>query len=326
MDRSTKPNSQPETPLRYYLAFAICIALLLLLCPMPEMSRMFRYGMDLLHAPFFAILALFLDQKRRKRKQNGFIQGLLFWIFLCILGAALEAIQTMAGRDTNWHDGLSNLLGVTAGLLFSCALSATDRLYLKYFGCIAGVLMLLLGSIYGLYGVWDSLQAKIEFPTIADFETHRELLRWEMSDAILAQSRQHATSGDFSGNITLQAGRYPGVSIELPPGDWSAYRYLTLDIMWAKNNTFSLTNREESANLALRIKLEDDGPSDSFQDRFESTVALQPGQNRIRISLEEIANSPAARSLNLNRMKRLSLFLNKSNSSQILFIDQIHLE
>ena len=232
----------------------------------------------------------------------------------------------MAGRDTNWHDGLSNLLGVTAGLLFSYALSATDRLYLKYLGGIAAVLMLLLGSIYGLYGVWDSLQAKIEFPTIADFETHRELLRWEMSDATLAQSRQHATSGDFSGNITLQAGRYPGVSIELPPGDWAAYRYLTLDITWAKNNTFSLTNREESAKLALRIKLEDDGPSDSFQDRFESTVALQPGQNRIRIPLKQIANSPAARSLRLNRMKRLSLFLNNSKSSQILFIDQIHLK
>ena len=120
-----------------------------------------------------------------------------------MLGAALEAIQTIAGRDTNWHDGLSNLLGITAGLLFSYALSATDRLYLKYCGYIAGMLMLLFGSIYGLYGVWDSLQAKIEFPTIADFETHSELLRWEVSDAILLQSRQHATSGDWPCSIKI---------------------------------------------------------------------------------------------------------------------------
>ena len=326
MDRSIKPIPQPERPLGHYLAFATCIALLLLLCPMPEMNRMFRYGMDLLHAPFFAILSLFLDQKRRKGKQNGFIQGLCFWVFLCMLGAALEAIQTIAGRDTNWHDGLSNLLGITAGLLFSYALSATDRLYLKYSAYIAGMLMLLFGSIYGLYGVWDSLQAKIEFPTIADFETHRELLRWEVSDAILVQSRQHATSGDFSGNVALEAGRYPGISIELPPGDWSAYRYLTLDIMWAKNKPFSVNNREKSANLALRIKLEDDGPSDSFQDRFESSFALKPGPNRIRIPLEEIADGPAVRSLRLNRMKRLSLFVTNLKSSQLLFIDRIHLE
>ncbi|MEC8337287.1 MAG: hypothetical protein VXZ84_04020 [Planctomycetota bacterium] len=326
MDRSIKPISQPERPLGHYLAFATCIALLLLLCPMPEMNRMFRYGMDLLHAPFFAILSLFLDQKRRKGKQNGFIQGLCFWVFLCMLGAALEAIQTIAGRDTNWHDGLSNLLGITAGLLFSYALSATDRIYLKYFGGFAGTLMLLLGSIYGLYGVWDTVQAEIEFPLIADFETHRELLRWEARDAVLIRSKQHARSGHFSGNITFQEGRYPGVSIELPPGDWSTYRYLTLDIMRAENKNFPQSNREQSANLALRIKLEDDGPSDSFQDRFESTVALQPGQNQIRIPVDVIANSPAARSLRLNRMKRLSLFVTNLKSSQVLFIDKIHLE
>ena len=326
MERSIKPNSHSERPLGQYLAFAICIALLLLLCPMPEMSRIFRYGMDLLHAPFFAILALFLDRKRRKVKQNGFIQGLSFWIFLCMLGAALEAIQTIAGRDTNWHDGLSNLLGITAGLLFSYALSATDRLYLKLCGYIAGILMLFFGSIYGLYGAWDSLQAKIQFPTIANFETDCELLRWEVSDASLVRSTQHATSGDFSGNIILQAGRYPGVSIELPPGDWSPYHYLALDILWVKNKTFSVNNWEQRTNLALRVKLEDDGPSDSSEDRFELTVALQPGQNQIRIPIEEIANGPAMRSLRLNRMKRLSLFLNNSKSSQVLFTDKIHLE
>ena len=326
MDRSDSSISQPQRPLGHYLAFAVCIALLLLLCPMPEMSRMFRYGMDLLHAPFFAILALFLDQKRRERKRDGFIQGLRFWVFLCILGVALEAIQTLAGRDTNWHDGLSNLLGITAGLLFSYALSATDRIYLKYCGGFAGTLMLLLGSVYGLYGVWDTVQAEIEFPLIADFETHREVFRWESSDAVFIRSKQHATSGHFSGNITLREGRYPGVSIELPPGDWSTYRYLTLDIMWAKNELLPQINREQSANLALRIKLEDDGPSDSFEDRFESTVALQPGPNQIRIPVDVIANSAAARSLRLNRMKRLSLFLTNSKSPQVLFIDRIQLE
>ena len=186
--------------------------------------------------------------------------------------------------------------------------------------------MLLLGSIYGLYGIWDAVQAEIEFPLIADFETHRELFRWETRDAVLIQSKQHATSGHFSGNITLQEGRYPGVSIELPPGDWSTYRYLTLDIMWAENKNFPQANRKQSANLALRIKLEDDGPSDSFQDRFESTVALQPGPNQIRIPLDVIVNSPAARSLRLNRMKRVSLFLANPKSPQVLFIDRIHLE
>ena len=93
-----------------------------------------------------------------------------------------------------------------------------------------------------------------------------------------------------------------------------------------KNKTFSVNNWEQRTNLALRVKLEDDGPSDSSEDRFELTVALQPGQNQIRIPIEEIANGPAMRSLRLNRMKRMSLFLNNSKSSQVLFTDKIHLE
>ena len=58
------------------------LAIFLMLCPMPELNRFLRYGMDLLHAPFFALLAFFLDQKRRKHPQG--MSAPVLWTLLLL--------------------------------------------------------------------------------------------------------------------------------------------------------------------------------------------------------------------------------------------------
>ena len=320
--RETTPKAKPFA---YYLVYAVCLALILLLCPLPQMNRLFRYGMDLLHTPFFTIFAFFLDQKRRKETNNHIFHLFLFTILLCILAVGLEAAQSWAGRDTSWHDGLSNILGIFAGVLFSRG-CATKRKHQRWFVRSLGVLLLISGSIYGLCGALDTLQAEVEFPILADFETQNELLRWEMNDAYLMRSGQYAISGEFSGKIVFKHGHYPGVSMELPRGDWSAYRSLTFGIAWPSNGHLAEIDQNEKKRLTLHVKLEDDGPSDLFHDRFESKHALHPGKNRIRIPITKIAGGQINRPLRFDRMKKLSLFITDSKNTQVLFIDGIRLE
>lgn len=325
MHSTAESELTKEKSLLRYLVIALSIALLLLLWPMPEMSRFFRYGMDLLHAPFFAVFAFILDQKRRRLQNERFYKLFFFWLLLLILAMCLEAAQSWVGRDSNWHDGLSNILGITAGIFFSFSCS-TQRFYSKWITRLLGILLIISGSLYGFRGMLDTLQAQVDFPVFADFESNHELLRWQIRDASLVQSRQHATSGNFSGKLVLRAGRYPGVSIELPVNDWSTYKHLKFDVVWSPQNESSPVIESRTHRLALRIKLEDREPSEFISDRFESTIELHPGKNYIQIPLVEIANGPENRLLRLNAMSKLSLFVPNLKTTESLFVDRIFLD
>ena len=312
-------------PILRYLGIGLLIALLLLLWPVPEMSRLFRYSMDLLHAPFFALFAFLLDQKWRRHQKGESYTLFFFWILLLILAIGLEAAQSWVDRNSNWRDGLANLLGITAGILFSFSCVTAKKNH-KWLSLLFAILLIITGSLYGIRGIWDTLQARHDFPILADFESADELLRWQSREAHLAQSRQHATTGNFSGRLALGIGRYPGVSIELPANDWSAYQWLELDIVWPNKNDSSPIPHTAPKTLALRIKLEDEGPNNSIDDRFESTILLHSGKNRIQIPLAEITNGPVNRLLCLDAMSTLSLFVTNLKNPQTLFIDRIRLE
>ena len=312
-------------PILLSLGIGLLIAALLLFWPMPDMSRLFRYGMDLLHAPFFALFAFLLDQKRRRHQQENSYKIFFFWILLLLLALGLEAAQSWVGRDSNWHDGLANILGVTAGILFSFS-HAMANLSRKWLPRLLAILLIIAGCLYGVRGIWDTLRARYDFPVLADFESTDELLRWQTREAQLTQSREHAVTGKFAGKLVLGVGRYPGVSIELPDNDWSVYRWLKIDIVWPNKKKPLRVPRSVLKTLALRLKLEDQGPSNSIDDRFESTILIHPGMNRIKIPLTEISNGPVNRLLRLDAMSTLSLFVTDLKNSHTLFIDRIRLE
>ena len=314
-------------PLLRTLAGGLAVAVLLLLWPVPEMSRAFRYGMDLLHAPFFTILAFGFDRKRIEYQQTTALDyRIVFWIVLMLLGGSLEIAQAWVGRDSNWHDGLANLMGITAGMLFSASYDAqmTPR---KWLQATIGLLLNLGASFYGIRGLWDTIAARRDFPMLANFESSTEWMRWHARDAQLTSSRQNTTLGKQSGKLELGIGRYPGASLELPPNNWSPYQTLAFDIIWEPRKGRAHTEKHGNpVTLPLQIKLEDQGPNDAFENRFESTILLSPGKNRVRIPLEKIRNGPVDRPLRLDDMFRFSLFTVNLQNPETLFLDQMRLE
>jgi VanZ family protein len=53
----------------------------------------------------------------------------LIWVFLIVLamGAGLEGLQALVGRDAEWGDMLANSLGATAGLILGVLYLAMPR-------------------------------------------------------------------------------------------------------------------------------------------------------------------------------------------------------
>ncbi len=325
MNSTVPRKSLRDRSLTQYIILAVTVALLLLLWPMPDLHRLFRYGMDLLHAPFFAIFAFILDQKRRGLQKESIYKLLISWVILLILAVSMEAAQSWVGRDSNWHDGLSNILGITAGILFSFSFVA-GKFWIKWIARFFGILMILSGSLYGIRGMLDTLKAHHSFPLLADFESNAELLRWESRNAILVCSRKFSSAGIFSGKLTLVPGRYPGSSIELPSKSWSNYQNIEMDITWPVPDDSASANHRTPKHLPLRIKLEDNGPNKMVSDRFESTVLLYPGKNRIQIPLRKVIHGPKDRLLDLKSMSRLSLFVSDLKSPQVIYLDQIRLD
>ena len=270
--------------------FGCVLAIFLMLCPMPELNRFLRYGMDLLHAPFFALLAFFLDQKRRKHPQG--ISGPVLWTLLLLLGLLLESVQMWFGRDSNWHDGLSNVLGIFAGLFISSAQCSTTTVG-KLSRHLIALCLIAVASFHGARGVWDALEARRVFPQLANFESSSELLRWKAREAKLTRSREHTIEGDFSGRLALRPGRYPGASLELPQVTWRG---------------------------------KDRGPSELSADRFETTLLVKPGKNKFRVPIEDIRHGPIQRTLDLDEMVLFSIFVTNLEESALLFLDDIRLE
>ena len=303
------------------LIFGCVLAIFLMLCPMPELNRFLRYGMDLLHAPFFALLAFFLDQKRRKHPQG--ISGPVLWTLLLLLGLLLESAQMWFGRDSNWHDGLSNVLGIFAGLFISSAQYSKTAAG-KLVGHLIALSLIAVASFPGARGVWDALEAKRVFPQLANFESSSELLRWKAREANLTRSREHTIGGNFSGRLALRPGRYPGASLELPQITWRGKDSLTFGVIW--NPDLSKQETDVPPTLRLHLKLEDGGPSELSADRFETTVLVKPGENKFHVSIEDIRHGPIQRTLDLDEMVLFSVFVTNLEESTLLFFDDIRLE
>lgn len=303
------------------LIIGCVIATLLMFWPMPELNRFLRYGMDLLHAPFFAILAFVLDQKRKQYQQEK--GRLILWILLLILGALLEFAQGWVGRNSNWLDGLANLLGATSGILLSSSREALSFRN-KWFRQLLALSFIGIASFSGIRGMWDTLAARQMFPVLADFESSSQLLRWNPREAQLRRSQEYASEGNYSGRLDLDRGRYPGASLELPEMAWTDYEVLAFDLFW--NPSPSLHQLNTNRSFPVHIKLEDRGPNDTTADRFETTVTLTPGKNAIRIPLDDVRRGPVDRTLDLDQMCIFSLFTVHPEESAVLFLDRVRLE
>jgi len=110
---------------------------------------------------------------------------------------------------------------------------------------------------------------------------------------------------------------YSGIFIDRMPRNWSVYKTLSLDFYLPESVPLDLTCRIHD--------IEHTAGEQKYSDRFNRTLHLVPGLNRIEISLAEVRQAPHDRELDLRHIAGLGLFTTGLALPRTLFVQNIQL-
>ncbi len=291
------------------------ILLILLVVPMPGSGREFRYVGDTLHVPSFALLGALLFRLFQHRIRRPPIVIALTSLFVVALFAlSTEAVQSFVGRQPSWQDVAADLLGGAGGILLTHSLLAESRRQRAL--CIAaGLICFAIGVAGPLTILADAAIQRAEMPRLASFEHSLELSRWVHGGCHIERVQEKATHGSSSLRVDLQVGIYPGVTLAHPVRDWSGFTECLADVYLS-----------DGPPLDMIVKIQDFEHNQEYHDRFHQTVRLSPGQNTIRVNLDEARRAPRDREMDLKQVATLSLFTVELDAPRTLYLDNVRLE
>ncbi len=148
-----------------------------------------------------------------------------------------------------------------------------------------------------------------------DFETDADLgrLTWRCR-YWLEQTTAFVTGGEAGLSIEFPTGEYPTLELREIPADWRGYKWLEADL-WAPGQ----------AGGELLIRIDDQGDSENFADRFTLTVPLTGDPQHVRVPLERVQRGNGGRRLDLGRMNRILFYLKASERRVTWHLDGVRL-
>jgi len=149
-----------------------------------------------------------------------------------------------------------------------------------------------------------------------DFESEAELnhLNWECHKWFKL-SGDHATSGQYSLEVTVPAGQYPGINFLEIENDWAAYRQIRVDVF----------NPDEEP-LLFHTRIDDGNSRWDYGERFDRDFTIKKGMANITIPLDSLKANVSARPLDLRNIKHLMFFIPGNDRKRTFYIDNIRLE
>lgn len=267
---------------------------------------------------FAAIVWALLTHKKLSNLSN--IQMLTVSIFISIfLGLLIEVIQYYSGRNMALNDLFNDILGGLIGYLIT-RIGLYDfhsfRIKLFLISLIFAAVCISLLPVFLI--LKDNFSMQDKFPVIADFEVENELKRWITHDIIYFKlSPENTIKGKHSLKVDFGISNYPNVYLRYFPSNWSDYKYFN----------FSVYN-EQSENITIDMKISDHSHKNknfAYNDRYNKTIDLSPGWNKLKISLFDVAQSPDGRLMDLKKISGFSIFLNKPDKLITIYIDDMYL-
>lgn len=296
---------------------AVLFGLFFISGPGYHSARAFQHFWDLGHIFFFAILTtiiLSLWQTIAQKKFAG--QCIRIVLITLLLGTTIEIFQYGFSRTPDAGDMVRNLIGSCLVLFFWAPSRKTIP------GKKLRMLQLLtaLVSIVGLLplsiALTDERTAKKQFPVLSDFETPFEKYRWR-GEAMHSIDHGNAHHGKSSLKVQLATTEYSGVGLKYFPRDWRNYEALTFSVYNPESKPIKLTCR-------VHDRRHTEGPQ-QFSDRFNKSYVLGKGWNTIKINLDEIANAPKTRQMDISQIYGFGIFATRLPEPRKIFIDNARL-
>lgn len=327
---ATDEREQDDRSVVGRIAVVVLLATLTLIglvFPFPVDGRLWNEVFDLAHAPAFCCLLLtvagvvdpasvgFSGQAYRIRRiESG---ELMVLAGACLmLGFLGEFLQRFVGRSPSFGDLAANATGVGSATLWVLSRrrqGARRNLF-------AGVSILILGLAVApaLLGIRGAVQQRTEFPLLASFERPNELRNWETVNARISQTAAWASDGHSALRMELFPGEFSGATMTWPVPDWKGYEWFSCDVQTLGTKSVELVTKlydQQHANNGFEP-----------EDRFERVIEVSPGNFRtIRIRLSDVADAPATRTLNLEQIAGIELFVKQPPHAMTLIVDNMRL-
>jgi hypothetical protein len=242
-------------------------------------------------------------------------QWLMVTLIAILLGVLIEFIQSLIGRSASIDDVLHNLFGVWIGLFWGqkptrqvWALRALSLLF------ISPALWLVVDS-----GV-ANLVMRYQFPQINSFESRYEMQQLQLNKVQVkaVQNTTLHTHGNLSLQVELSTDKYAGISLLGPHGDWGIYDSLVMDFY---------NPEAEPLHLIIRVSdLQHDRGDNQFDDRFNRSIALMPGWNKLAISIDDIRTAPRTRKMAMDEISNITVYAGKLPRPRQFYWDNVRLQ
>ena len=269
------------------------------------------------HILFFTLTTYKLISLIKHKSTSVILASSLIYCFT--LGALIELVQSKIGRSLDLHDIYRNALGAFLALsIYIYQKKRFDKgvfLASSYF-IIAGLLIIIdQNKLFQTIKI--DIAARSKFPILASFESKLALKQW--SGPNLSLSTEKTLTGLYSLKVGLSnKSKYSTVTLIHMPNNWEGYNYLALNIYNPNKDALKITTKITDYQHDLSEQL--------HNDRYNKNFTLLASQwNIIKISLEDIKNSPETRELKLDNISRLSLFTTGLTEDKVIYIDSITL-
>ena len=264
---------------------------------------------DFGHVGFFGLLALLTMGVPWLRTCSYPLRAGLVLMLILLLGIAIELLQPLFGRSAGLRDIWQNMIGAAAGVSLLAPRGAPRTLFMVTAAAL--VVLELQGPAFAL---WDRGTAHRQFPVLSEFETRFEHRRWSSG----VPDDTVARTGERSLRLDLEPeARDAGTTLRRSFGDWSGYAWLEMSLYNPDDEPLRMT-----VSIRDRLSLKHGDP---YHDRFDRSFTLERGWNDLRISIADIREAPAERSLHLSDLAEVEIFTSTHQQHHTFYLDRVRL-
>jgi hypothetical protein len=327
-------------PTALFLGIAAGLMAFVLLVNTPDRSMLWSAVLDAGHTPLFGLFALMILRAASAREgptvgQTGSLRIRNYVLALGVtvgFGALTEVLQGLGSRHAELWDFIRDVLGGSAVLLLTCGFdrragphpahgrsSRAQERSLRVILVFVPTVLLAVAFLRVTTVAVAYLRREAIFPRICEFDDQWQATLVGVHDAVLTRGEPAAGWGrdasDGATRLTFLPAQYPGMSILEPHPDWTGYKRLVFDVY-----------SEEPAPVGLVLRINDARHNNAYGDRFNRTLVIQPGSNRISVALDDVLRAPRTRPMEMTHIRGLTLFAVDPPIPFSIYLDGFRLE
>lgn len=311
------------------IAGAIGVSLILEFLRLPEDTHVWQDIHNAGHAPLAGIFAIAMLGISRillgSRFKTPLRHYILAFVVTTVIGAISEIAQIPQQRDADIWDWVRDTAGAISFLLVFAAFDPVIRKWkpsivrLRFPLILVAAIIVISTTIpAALWIVANAHRAEV-VPKILTFESIWErkyvVLQSAELETVKAPHGFAGAEGKSVGELTMFPDSYPGMRIEEPFPDWSRYHYFRFE---------AYSEIDTTIHLALRI--DDKWHNGAYEDRFNTTITIRPGPNKISIPLAKVKAAPVGRAMDMTEIFAIHLFTHGIADSVAIYVDNFRLQ